>query len=341
MIYWHVKVSLIGGDIIKSINTYFKEFLENTVNLSQKDYENGRTSRNWLFNQISKFPEKNNAFPDLAQSYNLTFGSFGRKTKIQPLDDIDIMVRLNGFNGKYTTDYNYITIDTDKMPNTKLKAFDDGNNNISSIKILEIFKKELKQIPQYQTAEIKRNQESVTLQLKSGLNFDIVPCFYTSKENNGRQYYIIPDGNGTWKKTDPKIMQDKISETNQNNNGNVLNQVRLVKYWNKRQTMPSISSYLLETLVLNYYNTYSFVNIKNDFRSNLVYIHKMIGQPINDPNDIDGNINELDENTIFKIKNKAYNDYYTCCDAIELEENGEITEAKKLWKKIFGDEFDG
>ena len=81
MIYWHVKVSLIGGDIIKSINTYFKEFLENTVNLSQKDYENGRTSRNWLFNQISKFPEKNNAFPDLAQSYNLTFGSLDEKQK--------------------------------------------------------------------------------------------------------------------------------------------------------------------------------------------------------------------------------------------------------------------
>ena len=48
-----------NGDIIKSINTCFKEFLANTVNLSQKDYENGRNSRNWLFNQISKFPERN------------------------------------------------------------------------------------------------------------------------------------------------------------------------------------------------------------------------------------------------------------------------------------------
>lgn len=300
-----------------------------------------RTSRNWLFNQISKFPEKNSAFPDLVSEYNLTFGSFGRKTKIQPLDDIDIMVGLKGFNGKYRTHDNYTSIDTDKMPDTKLKAFDDGNNNISSIKILETFKKELKGIPQYQSAEIKRNHESVTLQLKSDLNFDIVPCFYTTKENNGRQYYIIPDGNGTWKKTNPKIMWDKLSETNQNNNGNVLNQVRLVKYWNKRQTMPSISSYILETLVLNYYNTHRFVNIKNDFKNNIAYIHNTIDHPINDPNDIEENINELDKTTISKIKNKTYNDYYICCDAIKLEENGKITEAKKLWKKIFGDEFDG
>lgn len=331
----------MDGDIIKSINTCFKEFLANTVNLSQKDYENGRNSRNWLFDQISKFPERNSDFPMLASEYNLTFGSFGRKTKIQPLDDIDIMVGLNGFNGKYSTYPDYITIDTNKMPDAKLRSFDDGNNNINSRKILEIFKKELKNIPQYQSAEIKRNQEAVTLQLKSGLNFDIVPCFHTTKEIDGRQYYLIPDGNGTWKKTDPKIMQDKLSTVNQNNNGNVLNQVRLVKYWNKRQTMPSISSYLLETLVMNYYNTHSFVNIKHDFRSNLAYINNSIDQPINDPNDIDGNINELDQPTIVKLKNKTYEDYYTCCDAIELEKNGDISEAKLLWKKVFGDEFDG
>ena len=53
----------MDGDIIKSINTCFKEFLANTVNLSQKDYENGRNSRNWLFDQISKFPERNSDFP--------------------------------------------------------------------------------------------------------------------------------------------------------------------------------------------------------------------------------------------------------------------------------------
>ena len=311
------------------------------MNLTQNDYENGRSSRNWLFNQISKFPERNADFPTLAPAYNLTFGSFGRKTKIRPLDDIDIMVGLNGFNGKYTTYSDYIKIDTDKMPDAKLRSFDDGNNNINSRKILEIFKKELKNIPQYESAEIKRNHEAVTLQLKSGLNFDIVPCFHTTKEIDGREYYLIPDGDGTWKKTDPKIMQDKLSIVNQNNNGNVLNQVRLVKYWNKRQTMPSISSYLLETLVMNYYNTHSFVNIKNDFRSNLAYINNCIDQPINDPNDIDGNINELDQTTIAKLKNKTYYDYHTCCDAINLEEKGEITEAKKLWKKIFGDEFDG
>ena len=331
----------MDGDNIKSINTCFKEFLANTVNLSHEDYENGRSSRNWLFNQISKFSERNTDFPILVPAYNLTFGSFGRKTKIQPLDDIDLMIGLKGFNGKYTPHSDYITIETDKMPNAKLRSFDDGNNNINSRKILEIFKKELKNIPQYKYAEIKRNHEVVTLQLKSGLNFDIVPCFHTTKEIDGREYYLIPNGEGTWKKTDPQMMQDKLSMANQNNNGNVLNQVRLVKYWNKRQTMPSISSYLLETLVLNYYNTYSFANIKNDFRSSLAYINNTIDQPINDPNDIDDNINKLDETTITKLKNKTCEDYHNCCDAIELEEKGNMAEAKRLWKKIFGDEFDG
>ena len=332
---------MIGSDLIKSIKQCFDEFLANTVNLTQEDYENGRNSRNWLFNQISKFPRRNNDFPDLASKFNLTFGSFGRKTKIRPLDDIDIMVGLDGKNGKYTTHPDFITLDTDKMPDAKLRAFDDGNNNINSRKILESFKKELKNIPQYQSSDIKRNQEAVTLQLKSGLNFDIIPCFYTTKEIDGREYYLIPDGNGTWKKTDPRIMRDELSKVNQSNGGNVLNQARLVKYWNKRQTMPSISSYLLETLILNYYNAHRFTNIKSDFKGNLAHVHNNISQPIYDPNGIDGDINELDGNTISKIKKKAHDDYYICCDAILLEEKGEIDEAKILWKKVFGDDFNG
>ena len=309
------------------------------MNLSQEDYSNGRHSRNWLFNQISKFPERNNDFPDLAPKFNLTFGSFGRKTKIRPLDDIDIMVGLAGKNGKYTAHQNHITVNTDQMPDAKLRTFDDGNNNINSRKILESIKRELNNIPQYQSSEIKRNHEVVTLQLKSGLNFDIVPCFHTSKEIDGRDYYLIPDGNGKWKKTDPRVMQEELSKTNQANNGNVLNQVRLVKYWNNRQTMPSISSYLLETLILNYYKKYEFTNIKLDFRNNLAYIYHNISLAIRDPNGIEGGIKELDYNTISKIKEKASKDYFICCEAIQLEERGDIDEAKKLWKRIFGDEF--
>lgn len=251
------------------------------------------------------------------------------------------MVGLDGKNGKYTKHQNHITINTNQMPDAKLRAFDDGNNNINSRKILESFKRELKNIPQYQSSEIKRNHEVVTLQLKSGLNFDIVPCFHTSKESDGRDYYLIPDGNGKWKKTDPRVMQKELSKTNQVNNGNVLNQVRLVKYWNKRQTMPSISSYLLETLILNYYKIYEFENIKLDFRNNLAYIYRNIGQAIHDPNGIEGDINKLDHNTISKIKEKASKDHTICCEAIQLEETGDLDEAKKLWKKIFGDEFDG
>ncbi len=69
----------------------------------------------------------------------------------------------------------------------------------------------------------------------------------------GKNYYLIPDGKGHWKKTDPRVDRNRVSEINVKNDGNVLNVIRAVKYWQRRPTMPTMSSYLLETMILDYY----------------------------------------------------------------------------------------
>jgi hypothetical protein len=59
----------------------------------------------------------------------------------------------------------------------------------------------------YNKAEMHRNQEAVTLQLKSyEWNYDIIPCFYANDD-----FYLIPDGNGNWKKTDPRIDAQRMT----------------------------------------------------------------------------------------------------------------------------------
>ncbi|MEG8161003.1 hypothetical protein L2D24_29010 [Escherichia coli] len=126
-------------------------------------------------------------------------------------------------------------------------------------------------------------------------NFDIVPCFITSEDAFGRTYYLIPDGNGHWKFTDPRKDRDRVTTINVQNNGNVLNVIRAVKYWQRRPTMPSMSSYLLETLILDYYagrtSCSSFVDMELEalFR----HLGQSVRYSVNDPKGIQGDINSL------------------------------------------------
>lgn len=72
----------------------FNDFQKNIVNLDSTTSSTARSSRNWLLDQISKFPENNDNFPNLYPEIDIGFGSFARKTKTRPLDDIDLMVGI-------------------------------------------------------------------------------------------------------------------------------------------------------------------------------------------------------------------------------------------------------
>ena len=50
--------------------------------------------------------------------------------------------------------------------------------------------------------------------------------------------YLIPDGNGNWKKTDPRIDAANVTNLNQQHNGNILKVIRLAKYWQKDLRCP-------------------------------------------------------------------------------------------------------
>ncbi|CAD5789332.1 Uncharacterised protein [Escherichia coli] len=74
----------------------------------------------------------------------------------------------------------------------------------------------------YSETDVKRNQEAATLKLKSyDWNFDIVPAFITTPDSFGKTYYLIPDGNCHWKKTDPRIDMQKVTDLNVKLSGNI------------------------------------------------------------------------------------------------------------------------
>lgn len=323
-----------------TVNTAFNEFIKEKVNINQDSSAKARSSRDWLINKIHDFPKNDDTFPKLYAYIDIYFGSFARKTKIRPLDDIDIMMGITGAGSTYTEFNDYIVINVPETAD-KLRKLCNDDNTLSSVKVLNKFKKSLSEISQYEKAEINRNQEAITLKLSSyEWNFDIVPCFFTEPETNGRTYYLIPDGNGKWKKTDPRMDRDRVTKINQYNDGKVLNVIRLMKYWNKRPTMPSMSSYLIENMVLDYYENHAVEDyIDWDVKNMLEYIRDNIFSPVYDPKDIQGDINTLSFDEKTKIKNRADSDYDKAVLAGEFETNKDQKSAISKWIEIFGSEF--
>ncbi|NEP00951.1 MAG: nucleotidyltransferase [Symploca sp. SIO2E9] len=328
----------------RTVNAAFNTFLKEYVNLDPDQTKLAIKSRDWLLEQIQLFPPKDISFPRLFSEKHILFGSFARRTKKRELDDIDIMIALHA-EGSFYNEY------TDRIeiciPNNayQLKAFCHENTSIlNSKKLINKFISSLNIVPQYENAEIKRNLEAATLKLKSyPWNFDIVPCFFTQKDRCDRDYYLIPDGNGHWKKTDPRIDKNRVIDVCQLHNRNVLHVIRLMKYWNRRRTMPSMSSYLLENMILDMYFRDGYIKASEyvdlEVTKVLRYIKNNIFYPVNDPKNIQGNINTLNYEEKNKVQTRAGIDYTKALKARKLEGEGNHKLSIAKWSEIFGQNF--
>ncbi|HCD3957005.1 TPA: nucleotidyltransferase [Enterobacter hormaechei] len=319
----------------------FNEFMKDIVNLRKADTDDARASRDWLIAKISEF-ENDEGFPVSYPGIHIAFGSFARRTKIRPLDDIDLMFGLSAQYATYNILSDRITL-TSSGEGSRLHGYrHPGADTICSVRILNAFKSRLQDIAQYAQADIRRNQEAVTLKLVSkDWNFDIVPCFITSEDFLGRTYYLIPDGSGHWKFTDPRKDRDRVISVNVQNGGNVLNVIRAVKYWQRRPTMPSMSSYLLETLILDYYASRTSCSTFIDMELEALFRHLglFVQFSVNDPKGIQGDINSLSAEARQAISDRCYLDAQKASEARRFEEVKDYEKSINKWREVFGPQF--
>ena len=211
-----------------TVNAAFEEFLREYVRLDPDDTSTARASRDNLISNINRFSGDDDFFT-LESEYHLKFGSFARRTKIRPLDDIDIMICISSDNRTCIEcgDIYYISgLDIDRTN----RLLTDGTNYLNSTKVINRFIRKLRDLHDYSKSEMHKNQEAATLKLKSyDWNFDIVPCFYMDIDK-----FLIPDGFGNWKLTDPRIDNQRTTDINQKHKGKLLDVIRIMKYWNNR-----------------------------------------------------------------------------------------------------------
>lgn len=322
-----------------TVNSAFKQFHEN-IKLNKSDSERARSSRDNLFSNIDTFPKEDVMFPLLYRECHNKFGSFARKTKISPLDDIDLLVCLNAQSSKYFKySVNKVDIIVPESADSLQKLSED--NILNSRKVIEKFKSNLKDLAHYKNAEINRRQEAITLSLQSyDWTFDIVPCFITAPTDNGRTYYLIPNGDGKWKFTDPRIDQERVTRINQENDGNILKVIRMFKHLAKEYDLFKDNSYLLEVLILYYYEQYAFGgSFSVDICKVLLHIKQTIQFSVKDPQDIRTNISNLGADEIEKIRSTLDDCSNLMLKAIEYESNGDNEAAINKWREIFGSKF--
>ncbi|HCY74408.1 MAG TPA: nucleotidyltransferase [Ignavibacteriales bacterium] len=326
-----------------TVITAFDEFQKDMVNLDTEKTKNANSSKDWLIYKIHKFPDDDTDFPKLYTDIDIQYGSFARHTKIRRLNDIDLMIGISAEGATYWESRDGISITVPETATKLLKLCNDNTKTLNSIKMINKFIKSLKDISQYAKSDIKRNKEAAVLELSSyEWNFDIVPCLFTKPETDGRTYYLIPDGNGNWKKTDPRLDKERVISINKRHDGNVLNVIRVLKYWNRRPTMPSAPSYLFENLMLNYFasspdKASKFVDM--NLPTLLSHINTYIMYPVNDPKNIQGDLNTLTYSEKQKISTRAYVDYQKALEARQFENDKKMKESINKWREIFGDNF--
>ena len=323
----------------KTVNQAFEIFLRDVVNLDPDVTKAARRSRDNLMENIADF-DGIDGFFRLWSEFNEYFGSFARKTKCRKLDDVDLMIGLHACGSTYLqhNGYNDISI----TPSSELKSCVNNSGELNSITVLNKFKEKLQNLSDYRSSDLRRDHQAVTLNLiSSEWSFDVVPCFHTVQESDGRSYYLIPNGKGRWMKTDPTIDRSCVTEANKNNAGNLLEVIRLIKKWNKVKNATTIPSYLLETILVTYGMTNNFCTdgTKRSFVSALECIKRNIYCSVYDLKGIQGDINTLESDDMDILFEKAAIDVKKARTALQLEADGEHKQAIQKWGEIFGSTF--
>lgn len=319
----------------------FNSFRSETVDLDSNDVSGARRSRDWLQNQVFQIAKNDNLMPRLAGKF-MNFGSFARKTKVRPLDDVDLMIMLNGKDTQIEQDFGHtnryrLKVTSQSAPNSYIS---DEEDYINSTVILNRLKKGIQSIPQYSNSSVKRNGVAVVLTLSSyDWNFDLVPTFPVGDSGGGTSFYIIPDGNGYWMRTDPRVDQSNVSGANAKQNFNLLPLIRLIKFWNSySRVAPKLGSYYLETMLINEFK-FGFPEIPN-LRAGVPLAFKALNSqlllPCQDPKGFDGDIaNFVSWETKVKVREKALERAKWAEFALNYEGQNDNENAIYWWGMVF------
>lgn len=231
-----------------------QKLLDEEINLVQGHISQGSTSHNFVRELLANRSQKDTNFPWLLDGDFLS-GSYARGTKLHPLDDIDIMIVMDG-QGLFPIDKGVPLTTHSIRGNSEnhrspIHQYIGTDNQLDSRVILELFRTAL--LETYPDSKVTKHGQAINLYLSSyDLGLDIVPCFHLESHDptTNREMYYIPIGNNSpgWLKTNPKIDAEISKFLDEKHNKKLKSVIKLLKYWNREKNFDRIRSYHLESI---------------------------------------------------------------------------------------------
>lgn len=350
----HVRMRIITERVVELA---FEKFITSNIGIPPGAREQASVSQKHLREFLSTEIDRDATFPRVIQNVDSDFlgGSLARHTKIWPLNDSDIYVPLDGF-GLYYLQYGIqqpYTVATDGV--LAINPFFlnpdrwmDGTL-ISSAKLIHEFETVLRR--KYPNTPVKDSEQAVNIQMsygeteeENGLGFDVVPCFRLNPHDPKEYFfYLIPDGKNGWIQTNPRLDTQLNEELNRRSNGLLRKAVKLVKYWNKERFGGLLGSYYAELAIMRAFllrndlatlgSTSRATAVAFDALQTAVFAGDQKSLFLKGAPPVErGEIPPEDLLRFFAARNAAQK-------AVELEEKGDLDEALKYWRVVFGDSF--
>lgn len=236
-------------------------------------------------------------------------GSAGRKTLIRPVDDLDAFAVFD---------------DT--------QVWDTYRSN--SQKLITRVREAL---AGYSIQTVGTRGQAVRLFYTDGPNVDITPAFPVGNPllsfSDG---YVIPAGDGTWMQTDPYEHHDFMAARNQELGGYLKPLVRKLKRWN------NVHSKRLKSFHLEMLTQRSFSSMNGDSRAALEMFFEYAGlflhvqDPAGYSGDLASNLTANQEQAVTQSFTTALGQVRS---ARAAEANGDVADACRQWRIVFGNEF--
>ena len=120
----------------KNVFDAFDDFMRDKIDLDPDVVRDARKSRDNLIENINDFDNKD--FFRFYREINIQFGSFARKTKKRPLDDIDLMIGIAADGATYNSSdpWNDVHINASKENATQQDCLNDDGVTLNSTKVL-------------------------------------------------------------------------------------------------------------------------------------------------------------------------------------------------------------
>ncbi|MFH2119007.1 MAG: nucleotidyltransferase [Pseudomonadota bacterium] len=239
-------------------------------------------------------------------------GSYGRSTAIPSVSDVDLLYEL---------------------PATLFQQYDAYKNNGQS-SLLSAIRASLQKT--YSSSSVAGDGQVIVINFNDGIKFEILPAFLNTA--NG---YTFADtnGGGSWKSCKPKQEMAAFATRNDNCSKNLVELGRMARAWRDRNNVP-MGGMLIDTLAYQFIETWEFRNKSYFYYDYMTrdFFKFLAGQNRQQSYWLaPGSGSYVYRGGLFEYK--ARQAELLALEAIQYQNNGHDSSAKKKYREIYGTSF--